>query len=172
MVDRGFDAASIGVWTGFYGMAFSIAGSVAGGGLNSRLPPMKSLLVASCLECIPQLGRWALSVYPHPPAASDVIGLICFEAFTGGLLTTVMFCFMMSQVGDKGIGASHYTMLASLEVAGKSVPALVSGVIAEKYGLPSLFLVGATLSALYTAAVLAAVLFTTSERDIIKQKRN
>ena len=88
-------------------MAFSIAGSVAGGGLNSRLPPMKSLLVASCLECIPQLGRWALSVYPHPPAASDVIGLICFEAFTGGLLTTVMFCFMMSQVGDKGIGASH-----------------------------------------------------------------
>ena len=72
---------------GFYGMGFSILGSLLGGGLNSYLPPMKSLFVASCFELVPQVGRWAITIYPQP-TTSSVIGLICFEAFTGGLLTT------------------------------------------------------------------------------------
>jgi PAT family beta-lactamase induction signal transducer AmpG len=85
-----------------------------------------------------------------------------------------MFCFMMSQVEDKSIGASHYTMLASLEVAGKSVPALFSGVIAERYGLRSLFLLGAVLSSLYTASILV-VLITAKRKERggdEKQKRS
>ena len=78
---------------------------------------------------------------------------------------------MMSQVKDKNIGASHYTMLASLEVAGKSVPTLFSGVIADRYGMESLFLLGAVLSSLYTVSILA-VLITENRKERVGDEKH
>ena len=44
------------------------------------------------------------------------------------------------------MGATHFTLLATLEVSGKLVSASLSGVLAEKAGYPGLFLVAALLS--------------------------
>ena len=44
---------------------------------------------------------------------------------------------------DKEIGATHYTLLASIEVLGKSPPTWISGVLADRWGLTPMFLITA-----------------------------
>ncbi len=61
------------------------------------------------------------------------------------MLTTTMFAWMMSQV-DRRIGATHYTVLAALEVLGKSIPGLAAGWLVSLVGFGPLFLLGAGLS--------------------------
>jgi lysozyme family protein len=53
---------------------------------------------------------------------------------------------MMSRVLPE-IGASHYTLLAAIEVLGKSPGALLSGVIAQHGGYPATFALATLLSA-------------------------
>ena len=52
---------------------------------------------------------------------------------------------MMSRV-DVRIGATHYTLLATIEVLGKMPAAWFSGVIAERLDYGGLFLLAAALS--------------------------
>ena len=70
------------------------------------------------------------------------------EHFAGGALTTAMFAFMMMRV-DKRIGASHYTVLASIEVLGKMPTGLFAGVMATHIGYRATFLLGIALSAVF-----------------------
>ncbi len=52
-----------------------------------------------------------------------------------------MFALMMARV-DRRIGATHYTLLASVEVFGKSPATWLSGLLAERLGYAGLFLLG------------------------------
>ncbi len=81
-----------------------------------------------------------------------MIGVTASEAFFGGALTTVMFAFMMSRV-DRKIGASHYTLLASLEVVGKMPAAPIAGLVAHFAGYRWVFALATALSALYMFAI-------------------
>ncbi len=56
-----------------------------------------------------------------------------------------MFALMMSRV-DKRIGATHYTVLAAVEVLGKTPAAWLSGVIAQSLGYGWLFALATMLS--------------------------
>ena len=60
------------------------------------------------------------------------------EHFFGGALTLALFAFMMSRV-DRRIGATHYTLLAAVEVWGKQPAALVSGWITDATSYPFIF---------------------------------
>jgi len=62
-------------------------------------------------------------------------------------LTTALFAYMMSRV-DKRIGATHYTILAAIEVLGKSPGSWASGWLAEHFGYMELFSLGVVLSVL------------------------
>jgi len=64
------------------------------------------------------------------------------------MLTTAMFAFMMSRV-DKRIGATHFTLLAAVEVVGKSIPGLGAGALVDALGWGPAFLAGAALSVAY-----------------------
>ena len=59
---------------------------------------------------------------------------------------------MMSRV-DKRIGATHFTILASVEVIGKSPGALASGMLADRFGYSWLFATGVILSLLVLALI-------------------
>ena len=74
-----------------------------------------------------------------------LLGVITAEHFFGSALTTVMFSFMMSRT-DRTIGGTHYTLLAAIEVLGKAVLSLPSGVITEQLGYARAFSVGVALS--------------------------
>merc|ERR550537_636430 len=84
-------------------------------------------------------------------------GLIMYESFCGGLLTTIIFTYMMASV-DKSIGATHYTMLSTVELAGKSIPSITSGLLAEAVGYRSVFGFGAGCSVLFVLVALGITL--------------
>ncbi len=59
-----------------------------------------------------------------------------------------MFAYMMSRV-DRRIGATHYTLLATVEVWGKLPAAALSGVVAQITGYAWLFGISTALSAAF-----------------------
>jgi MFS family permease len=149
LVDSGFDRAFIGVITGV-GMATSILGSITGGWLATRLPPILALSIPAAARVVPLALQALVALAPTPEA---VVAVTCLETFTGGALTTVVFARMMARV-DRTIGASHYTALAAVEVAGKLPGQPLAGAIAAALGFPALF----ALAAATTAALLALIL--------------
>jgi MFS transporter, PAT family, beta-lactamase induction signal transducer AmpG len=145
LVDNGFTAHQIGLWVGTWGMIASLIGSVAGGWLASRLPIVQALFIAAAMRLIPLIGElWLATI---APTATQVIGVTIAEHFFGGILTTALFAYMMSRV-DRQIGATHYTVLAAIEVFGKSPGSWASGYIAQNIGYTGLFSIGVTLSVL------------------------
>ncbi len=150
LIDIGFTVSQIGLWVGTYGMAASLTGSLMGGFLASRMPLWKALGIASSLRIIPLIMEWLITIIT--PTDLHIIGITISEHFFGGMLTTAVFAFMMSRV-DKRIGATHYTILASIEVLGKSPGGGASGVIADSFGYSFLFAIGVILSILVLAII-------------------
>jgi len=143
LVDQGFSASQIGLWQGIYGMAASIVGSIIGGVLASRYGVVKGLWVSLLVRLIPLWGEWYCTL--NVPSRELIIMVTIAEHFFGGMLTTAMFAFMMYTV-DKIIGATHYTMLATIEVIGKSPGMWFSGLVADTFGYSHLFALGIILS--------------------------
>ena len=149
LIDAGFSAPQIGLWMGTYGMAASLLGSLLGGALAGRLPLLRAVTIAAALRCLPLVGEWSLAAF-GPPTELGVIGITLAEHLFGGALTTTMFAFMMSRV-DRRVGATHFTLLASVEALGKSPAGWLSGPLAEHLGYARLFALGAALSVAFLA---------------------
>jgi MFS transporter, PAT family, beta-lactamase induction signal transducer AmpG len=128
----------------------SLLGSAAGGWLAGRLPILWALALASCLRVFPLGGEWWLAL--HTPSATGVVSVTLAEHFFGGVLTTALFAFMMSRV-DRRIGATHYTLLASVEVIGKAPGGPLAGLLHDRVGLSyaDVFLLGLVLSVAFVA---------------------
>lgn len=144
LVDAGFAPEQIGLFVGTYGMICSLLGSLAGGRLATGQPLVKAVFVAAVIRVVPMLGEAWLALGGQPGAGA-VIAVTCAEHFAGGLLTTTVFALMMSRV-DRRVGASHYTLLATVEVLGKSPGIWASGLLATWLGYAGLFGLGALLS--------------------------
>ena len=147
LFDAGYTAPQIGLWIGTWGMVFSLAGSFAGGVLASRLPLLHAVGIAAAARILPLGGVLWLSLLPHP-GKEAVIAVTAAEHFFGGALTTTLFAFMMSRV-DRRIGATHYTVLATIEVTGKTVGRWASGIVGDAFGYPAVFGAAVVLSAAY-----------------------
>lgn len=153
LIDRGFSAPDIGLWAGTYGMLFSLAGTTAAGLLIRRIPLPAALLWTAGLRALGIGAEYALSLAPDA-GANAVILVTCVEHLFGGAITTVLFALMMRHT-DRKIGATHYTLLASLEVWGKLPFATLSGVLAANAGYPALFGTGTALSIAFALLVAA-----------------
>lgn len=147
--DAGYSKEQIGLWVGTWGMAFSIAGSLAGGVAASRFPLLKALWWTAILRVVPLVGQWWL-VRSGAPSADGIIVVTCAEHLFGGALTTAMFAFMMSRV-DKRIGATHFTLLAAVEVLGKTPASWLSGLLADHAGYSVVFSTAVVLSLAFIA---------------------
>jgi predicted MFS family arabinose efflux permease len=138
LVDHHIEAWRTTLWLGTYGMVASLLGSVGGGLLAGRMRLLSAVTVTAGLRVLPLVAQLALVAGLFPVTAQSVIPITCAEHFFGGALTTAMFAFMMSRV-DRRIGATHFTLLASVEVLGKSLPGLLSGAVAERWGYPPVY---------------------------------
>ncbi len=157
LVDSSLTREQIALWLGTYGMVASFGGSLLGGVLASRGRLWDLVFWAALLRCVPlviQSQLAELSRHPGGLQAWHVIAVTCVEHLASGVLTTALFAFMMSRV-DRTIGASHYTLLASIEVLGKSPGAWASGALAQHLGYAPLFSLGALSSVLLTFPLLA-----------------
>jgi MFS family permease len=145
LVDHGMTRADIGLVVGTWGMAASIAGSLVGGLLASRASVLSAFRVAGMLR-VGALGlQWAIAAFGPLPHAAVAFASVA-EHLVSGALTTIMFAFMMQRV-DRRIGATHYTVLATLEVLGKAPLAVASGWIADRVGAPISFGIAVGLAA-------------------------
>jgi MFS transporter, PAT family, beta-lactamase induction signal transducer AmpG len=151
LLDRGFTASDIGLWAGTYGMVASIVGSTAGGLIGRGMRLETALVWIASFRALGVAGEWWVSSAQSVPPES-VIGVTCLEHLAGGALTTVLFALMMRHT-DRQIGATHFTLLASLEVLGKMPFGALSGVVAQRLGYEALF---ATATALCVAFALLA----------------
>jgi hypothetical protein len=131
LLDQGFSTAQISMWTGVYGMGFSTAGSLAGGFVVNQLAYrahtesdrkrsqqavdasnpvlLGAVTLASAFEAVAQIGRYFAACASAEVLSSEhgqlaLQALIMYESFCGGLLTTIIFTYMMASV-DKSIGA-------------------------------------------------------------------
>jgi MFS family permease len=124
-------------------MVFSLAGSFLGGVLASRIDILHAVAITAGLRALAVGGEWWLSLVE--PTTSRVAAVIAVESLFGGAVTTAVFAYMMSRV-DRRIAASHYTLLATVEVFGKQVASWISGFVADLAGYPTLFLIATVLA--------------------------
>jgi MFS transporter, PAT family, beta-lactamase induction signal transducer AmpG len=153
LFDRGFSVAQIGVWSGTWGTLSSLLGSAGAGVIAQRAPLPAALAVIAVLRAAGVAGEWWISALPAP-GATAVVAVTCLEHVVSGAITTVMFAMMMRHT-DRQIGATHYTLLASLEVWGKMPLAGLSGVIAARAGYPFLFGLGTALCVAFALLAIA-----------------
>jgi len=143
LVDSGYTVGQIGAWVGTWGMVFSVVGSFAGGMLASRIGLVRAVFLTAVARAVAVALEAALAYFGTSEAS--VIAVTAYEHLAGGALTTAMFAFMMSRV-DARIGATHYTLLATIEVLGKTPGAWFSGLFAESMGYFGLFVFATALS--------------------------
>ncbi len=130
------------------GQVGSLLGSVIGGVVASRMGLLRSVAITSAIRAVSLVAMWALAAGFLPNLPSVIIAVTSLEHFMAGLVTTCMFAFMMSRV-DKAVGATHFTLLAAIEVIGKSPAGLVGGAMVDGMGWAPVFLIGAGLSWLF-----------------------
>ncbi|MEO0322518.1 MAG: MFS transporter [Myxococcota bacterium] len=152
LVDAGWTPGELGLLRGTWGMGASIAGSLLGGWLAGRLALRVALLVAGTLRLVPlalQLGV-TLGLADAAPGALAVAVATLAEAFGGGVLTTVLFAFMMSRA-DRRVGATSFTLFAVVEVLGKFPADPIAGLLAARAGYAPAFALALGLSLLWLA---------------------
>jgi MFS family permease len=152
LVKQGFTPETVAGWLGTWVMVASLSGSFFGGLLATRMNLLGSVAWTAGLRVLPLIGQWAIVAGLIPISPASIIAIASVEHFFAGALTTCMFALMMSRV-DKRIGGTHYTLLAAVEVAGKSPSALASGKIVELIGFPSTFLVAVGASLVFLLLV-------------------
>ena len=82
-----------------------------------------------------------------------MVAVTCAEHLFGGALTTALFAYMMARV-DRRIGATHYTLLASVEVWGKIPAGWISGAITQSTSYGFIFGLAAILSVLFLSLLI------------------
>jgi hypothetical protein len=153
LLDRGFSAPQIGLWAGTFGMLCSLLGSAASGFAARRVALPAALLAIAAFRAAGVGGQWWVSVQTAP-TASSVVAVTCLEHFFAGAITTVVFALMMRHT-DRRIGATHYTLLASIEVFGKMPLSALSGWVATGVGYGGLFAIATGLCVAFALVAFA-----------------
>ncbi|HET9450726.1 MAG TPA: MFS transporter, partial [Aggregicoccus sp.] len=159
--DAGVRTSDIGLWVGTLGNGVSVLGSLAGGLLVTRSAPLRAVALTATLRVLPLAAEWALTQVGPTPAR--VLAVSLAENLVGGALTTAVFALMMSRV-DRRVGASHYTLLATVELVGKMPGGPIAGLLrGAGWSYASIFATG-TLLCVAVLALLVPLRRTAPQR--------
>ncbi|XP_007185535.2 major facilitator superfamily domain-containing protein 3 [Balaenoptera acutorostrata] len=159
LLDCGISTPELGLWNGVGAVACSIAGSSLGGALLARrrqpLPLLKSALqfrlggLACQTALLFHLDSPGASLAPSTVLRGAALLSLCLQHFLGGLVTTTTFTLMMrcSQLAPSALQATHYSLLATLELLGKLLMGTLAGALADSLGPCLCFFVFLALSA-------------------------
>ena len=148
LLKTGFSQTEIGVVLGGVGIAATIVGVVAAGGIIARLGINRSLWIFAVLQAASNLAYYVLALIGNDRSA--MIATILIENFCVGLVTAGMLAFMMS-VTNKRFSATQFALLSSLAAASRDVLVAPAGKLADTLGWPGFFL-------LSVAAIIPAML--------------
>ena len=147
-VDSGFTAGEIGFISVNLGIAFSVAGGLAGGWITDKIGIFRSLWISGLLQALPNLVyALAASVVPKAAMGAPILfkyKLLIYsasvaESFAGGLGTAAFLAFLMAIINKKR-AATEFALLSSVFALSRSLAGWASGFGAQNLGYASYFL--------------------------------
>ncbi|XP_035220582.1 major facilitator superfamily domain-containing protein 3-like [Stegodyphus dumicola] len=150
LVDQGVSTKEIGLWSGIFGQLSSLLGSICGGWLIARKWNLSLFLhYVLIARSGPIFLQWIIVNLWYPGIPSVFHSLLfffsaaslCALEFTAGLVTTSVFTLMMScsLKAPPTFQATHYSVLSSVEVAGKLIFSSMSGALIDWMGLSQVY---------------------------------
>ncbi len=126
-----FAPADVGWIKQWLGLAFTLAGALAGGGLVARLGVWRALLLFGILQAASNLGYSALALAGH--SRSVLIGAVAVENLCAGFVTAGFLAFLMG-LTERRFSAFQFALFTSLMGLTRSVGAAPAGWLVERLG--------------------------------------
>jgi MFS transporter, PAT family, beta-lactamase induction signal transducer AmpG len=146
----GFTPIAIANVAKVFGLAASIAGVVAGGGVVYRLGVMPALLVCGVLQMLSNL-MYVVQLWAGPDPAVLAV-TIAVENVTGGM-SSAAFVAYLSRLCHPAFTATQYALLSALAAAPRTIFTASGGWLVDRLGWAPFF-VAATLLCLPSLALL------------------
>jgi PAT family beta-lactamase induction signal transducer AmpG len=159
LLQQGFSEAVVGSVLAGWGIAATIAGTVLGGVLFSRLGMNRSLWVFAVVGALGNLSYWALAAF-----GGGMVGLLAsvgLENLSGGMVGAAFVALLMSLCNPR-FSATQYALLSGVYALSRSVLSAQAGFVAEEVGWGSFFLL--TVASSLPAFVLMAFLTPWNDR--------
>lgn len=147
LLDKGFSKESLAFWNGTVCQGLSVLGSVYGGvALRKSHSGIKTALMRYSSHRFIIIFTQCILVFLLEQHLSESniyylhymsIASLCLLSFSSGVISTATFTFMMmkSRECSQESQASHYSVLASIEVAGKLMFASLAGFGIDNFGI-------------------------------------
>ncbi|CAM3606397.1 muropeptide transporter [Bordetella flabilis] len=135
----GFTVTEVGTVNKVLGLAATIVGALAGGGMMARLGLYRSLMMFGVLQAVSNLGYWLVAVKPGSLALmASAVGL---ENLCGGLGTAAFVALVMALCRQE-FSATQFALLSALSAVGRTYLAgPLTPVLVERMGWPIFFMV-------------------------------
>ena len=134
----GFSPTEVGTVNKLLGLAATIVGALAGGGLMSRLGLYRSLLLFGVLQAVSNLGFWLISVGPH--SVWLMAAGVGVENLCGGMGTAAFVALLMG-LCHREFSATQFALLSALSAVGRTYLAgPLTPPMVEYAGWPTFFL--------------------------------
>jgi PAT family beta-lactamase induction signal transducer AmpG len=134
----GFTATEVGTVNKIFGLAATIVGALAGGGIMARLGLYRSLMVFGVLQAVSNLGYWLVAVKPGSLAL--MAGAVGLENLCGGLGTAAFVALVMALCRQE-FSATQFALLSALSAVGRTYLAgPLTPVLVEHLGWPLFFM--------------------------------
>jgi len=141
--DQGQSLADIGLLTGVVGATAGLTGALLGGLFLLRLGHRNALLLFGGMQAAGFAGY--LFVAGGACDNSILYAVVCLEQFADGLSTVALFTAMMDVCRKQSPG-TDYTLQAAIQVTVSGIAALAGGLVAQTFGYPAVFAVGAAIT--------------------------
>lgn len=136
-VDSGYTVQQIGWVQTTLGVGASIVGALLGGEVIRRLGAFKALWVLGLVQALSNLTYWAAAVAGATVPLMYSAAIV--EQFTAGLGTAAFLTFLMT-LSSRKYAATQFALLTALYRVGGIAAGAVSGILAQRMGYASYFL--------------------------------
>lgn len=113
----GFTGTEVGAVNKVFGLAATIIGALAGGGLMARLGLYRSLMLFGILQAVSNFGYWLLAV--TPPHLYSMAAVVAVENLCGGLGTAAFVALVMALCNAQ-FSATQFALLSALSAVGRT----------------------------------------------------
>ncbi len=113
----GFTGTEVGAVNKVFGLAATILGALAGGGIMARMGLYHSLMLFGLLQAASNFGYWVLAV--TPPHLYSMAAIIVLENLCGGLGTAAFVALLMALCKQE-FSATQFALLSALSAVGRT----------------------------------------------------
>lgn len=133
----GFTGTEVGAVNKVFGLAATIVGALAGGGLMTRYGLYRSLMFFGVLQAVSNFGYWVLAI--TPPHLYTMGLVVAVENLCGGLGTAAFVALLMALCKQE-FSATQFALLSALSAVGRTYLAgPLTPPLVENLGWPGFF---------------------------------